>query len=229
MIKLYQLCGENQDAGFGPFAWRAKLCLMHKGLDFEEIMVQFADKSAISHADPATIPVLDDGDMTVSDSLAIAKYLEKTYPAKSLFGGSIGEAQAVIMNRWVDMTLIMGMFPMFVLDIHSCLDAASMPVFRESREKRLGAKLEDVAATRDSRIETFRASLAPLRAGLEDVHFLSGDKPAWLDYCVFGTFMWARTVSAYDPLDEGDVLYAWRERMLDLFGGTARKAARAYV
>ncbi|PCI64078.1 MAG: glutathione S-transferase [Kordiimonadales bacterium] len=229
MIKLYQLCGEKKDAGFSPFAWRAKLCLMHKGLEFEEVMVQFADKSAISHADPATIPVLDDGDNTVSDSLNIAKYLEKTYPEKSLFGGPIGEAQAVIMNRWVDMTLIKGMFPMLVLDIHNCLDEASKPVFRKSREARLGRTLEEVAATRDSRIEKFRVSLAPLRAGLEDAPFLSGEAPAWLDYCGFGSFMWARTVSAFDPLDRGDALYAWRERMFDLFGGAVRRAARAYA
>ena len=43
-------------------------------------------------------------------------------------------------------------------------------------------------------------------------------------YILFGTFLWARGTSAFPLLAKDDPLHAWRERMLDLFGGMARKA-----
>jgi glutathione S-transferase len=45
---------------------------------------------------------------------------------------------------------------------------------------------------------------------------------------VFGGFQWARCVSAFPLLTQDDAVYAWRERMLDSYGGIAR-AAPAYA
>ena len=39
--------------------------------------------------------------------------------------------------------------------------------------------------------------------------------------------MWPRTVSPFELLEADDPVYAWRERMLDLFDGMARKAKAA--
>ena len=36
--------------------------------------------------------------------------------------------------------------------------------------------------------------------------------------------MWARSISDFKLLEPNDTVYAWRERMLDLFGGLARHA-----
>ena len=36
--------------------------------------------------------------------------------------------------------------------------------------------------------------------------------------------MWPRTISLLELLEKDDILYAWRERMFDLFDGMARKA-----
>jgi glutathione S-transferase len=41
---------------------------------------------------------------------------------------------------------------------------------------------------------------------------------------VFGAFQWARVVSPFKLLAEGDPVYAWRERLLDAFDGMARKS-----
>jgi len=41
---------------------------------------------------------------------------------------------------------------------------------------------------------------------------------------VFGPFQWARVVSEFKLLKEDDLVYAWRERMLDAFGGMARNS-----
>jgi len=228
MLKLYQLCGENRDAGFSPYAWRVKLCLMHKGLAFEEEAIRFLEKEKIAHVQPQTIPVLDDKQTSIVDSLAIADYLETAYPEPSLFGGHVAQVQAPILNRWLDMTLIMGMFPMLALDIFNCLDAPAQAYFRETREARLGMTLEKAATVRSDRLAGWQKSLAPLREGLKRAPFLSGATPAWLDYAVFGSFMWARTVSDFNLLADDDPLYAWREAMLDLFKGVPRAAPFAY-
>jgi hypothetical protein len=45
---------------------------------------------------------------------------------------------------------------------------------------------------------------------------------------VFGGFQWARCVSAFPLLTPDDAVHAWRERMLDAYGGIAR-AAPAFV
>jgi len=227
IMELFQLCGTDPRAGFSPYGWRAKLCLMHKGLNFEETPITFLEKDKIAHVSPQTIPVLDDGDVSVVDSLAIAKYLEKTYPDPTLFGGSVAEAQAPLLNHWIDTTLVMGMVRLVLIDIHAALDNESQVYFRESREKRFGCSLEDVMVDREKNREQFRKALAPLRSMLERNAFLSGDVPLWLDYAVFGTFMWPHVISNYVILAEDDVVYAWRERMFDLFDGAPRAAKRA--
>ena len=41
---------------------------------------------------------------------------------------------------------------------------------------------------------------------------------------MFGGFQWARAISAFRLLKEDDPIYAWRETLLDAFGGMARRA-----
>ena len=214
--------------GFSPYGWRAKLCLWHKGLDFEEVPMRFLEKDKISHVSPQTIPVLDDGDVSVVDSFAIAGYLEETYPEPSLFGGAVAAAQAPVLNQWVDQTLVMGIVQLVLTDIHKSLDADNQAYFRETREKRFGCTLEEVMEGREEKRAKFRKSLAPLRVILEKSPFLGGDTPHWFDYAAFGTFMWPHIISNYQLLADDDLVYAWRERMFDLFAGAPQRAKRAF-
>ena len=226
-MKLYQLCGMDSEAGFSPYAWRTKFCLMHKGLDFEEVPIRFLEKDKISHVSPQTIPVLDDGGHSVVDSFAIARYLEDAYPEPCLFGGAVAAAQAPILNRWLDQMLVMGIAPLVLIDIFNALDADNKAYFRESREKRFGMPLEAVMEGRDEKRTRFQKALEPLRRALAEAPYLSGKAPMWLDYAVFGTFMWPHVVSNYSLLGQGDPLYAWRERMFGQFNGAPRAAKRA--
>ena len=227
-MKLYQLCGEDREAVFSPYAWRAKLCLWHKGLVFEDMPIQFLEKAKISHVSPQTIPVLDDGSESVVDSFAIARYLEEKYPEPTLFGGPVAAAQAPVLNQWIDQTLVIGIVQLVLTDIHKCLDAENKVYFRETRERRFGRTLEEVMEDREGKLFKFRKSLEPLRQILEKSPFLSGDRPLWFDYAVFGTFMWPHIISNFQLLAEDDLVYAWRERMFDLFDGAPRHAKRAF-
>jgi glutathione S-transferase len=54
--------------------------------------------------------------------------------------------------------------------------------------------------------------------------FLGGEAPNYADYTVFGGFMWARGVSPYKLLEDGDPVTAWRRRLLEAFDGVAGKS-----
>src|SRR5271155_1483608 len=88
-LRLYDLAGAEPDRRFSPYCWRTRLALAHKALSVETIPWRFTDKAAIAPSGQGFVPVLVDGDRWVSDSLAIANYLEDTYPDRPpLFGGT---------------------------------------------------------------------------------------------------------------------------------------------
>ena len=223
-LKLFELCGTDPVRVFSPYCWRSRMALAHKGLQAESIPWRFTEKDAIKPHQSDKVPVLLDGDKSVADSWAIANYLEDTYPDKpSLFGGAGGRAMARMVNSWGD--LMAGSMASFIVaDVHSQLGPVDQAYFRTSREARFGKTLEAVVADRDARIESWRKTLEPLRITLRAQPFIGGDTPNYGDYIVFGPFQWARATSPFKFLNDDDPVYAWREKMLDAFGGMARKS-----
>jgi glutathione S-transferase len=130
-----------------------------------------------------------------------------------------------MLNWWGDTVVVAGMFPFIVADIHGHLRPADQAYFRESREARFKKSLEEIASTRDKGVDTFRKSLDPMRLTLKTQPFLGGAAPNYADYIVFGPFQWARAISPFRLLAEDDPIHAWREKMLDAFGGIARNSA----
>ncbi len=96
-------------------------------------------------------------------------------------------------------------------------------IFVPASRKRSAKALEELAAQRDTGIADFRRMLDPVRATLRAQPFLSGTQAAYADYILFSLLQWARIVSALPVLEADDAVAAWRERMLDLFDGFARK------
>ena len=223
-LKLFELCGTDPVRVFSPYCWRSRMALAHKGLQAESIPWRFTEKDAIKPHQSDKVPVLLDGDKSVADSWAIANYLEDTYPDKpSLFGGAGGRAMARMVNSWGD--LMAGSMASFIVaDVHSQLGPVDQAYFRTSREARFGKTLEAVVADRDARIESWRKTLEPLRITLRAQPFIGGDTPNYGDYIVFGPFQWARATSPFKFLNDDDPVYAWREKMLDAFGGMARNS-----
>ncbi len=224
-LKLFELVGTDESRPFSPFCWRTRMALAHKGLSAGSIPWCFTEKEAIAPHKSDKVPVLLDDDTAVVDSWVIANYLEDTYPDRpSLFGGEGGRAMGRMLNWWGDVTVIGGMFPLIVADIPGHLKPVDAAYFRKTREARFGKPLEEVAASRDKSVETFRKSLDPLRLTLRTQPYLGGDTPNYADYIVFGAFQWARVVSPFKLLAEEDPVYAWRERLLDAFDGMARNS-----
>ncbi|HUC51586.1 MAG TPA: glutathione S-transferase family protein [Xanthobacteraceae bacterium] len=222
--RLYDLAGAEPERRFSPYCWRTRLALAHKGLAVETVPWRFTEKAEIAASGQGLVPVLVDGDKWISDSWTIANYLEDTYPdAPSLFGGPAARSLTRYYSAFAD-SLVAAMFPFIALDILHHVADKDRDYFRESREKRVGKTLEAFVADRDSKLAAFRGSLAPLRTALKSQPFLGGAEPLYADYALFGPFQWARCISPFALLEEGDPVKLWRDKLLERFGGLARNA-----
>jgi glutathione S-transferase len=224
-IKLYDLAAAEDDRRFSSPCWQVKMALKHKGLDAEEIPWRFTEKDAIAFSGQGKVPVLVDGDKTVSDSWEIVRYLETTYSDQpSLFGEKMGESGALFIKFWCMQAINMPVFQIILPNLFQHLHEKDKAYFRESREKMIGMTLEEIAAPNQTTITALQTALSPLREVLERQLYLSGDRPYFADYVVFSQFQWARSVCPIQLLSKEDPVYHWRDRLLDLFDGYARNA-----
>lgn len=222
-IKLYDLLGD-EDRRYSQYCWRAKLALKHKGLDFELIPMILTDKDAIAFAGATSVPVMIDGDVVKTDSWDIAVYLDEAYPdAPSVLGGPVGAGVTRVINSWSDRAVNVALGPLIARDILDATHPEDRVYLRGSLEKLYKRSLEEVQEGREDRVKDLYRILDPIRTTFrKGQKFISGDTPAYADYVVFSQFQWARVTSPFKLLSADDPVFAWRERMLDLFGGFAR-------
>jgi len=224
-MTLYDLAGAEDDRRFSPYCWRAKMALKHKGLEFETLPWRFTEKDAIAFSGQKLVPVLVDGGHTVHDSWNIAVYLDEAYPQRpGLFEGHESRALCEFFNQWAFRTLHPAVFKVVMLDVFARIHEKDRAYFRESREKRFGMTLEEFAADPKKKLADLRGALEPLRPVLVQHQFVSGRGPGYADYILFGAFQWARAVSPIRLLEPDDPVFAWRERVLGLWGNYAREA-----
>jgi glutathione S-transferase len=226
-IILYDLAGADPDIRFSPFCWRTRFALAHKGLAVETVPWRFTDTDAIAFSGQGKVPVINDSGTVVSDSWAIAEYLDDRYPERPLLGGAAGRAHACFINAWADGVLVGGIARFIVGDLIDVIDPKDRAYFRSSRESRFGASLESVQAGREERVAAFRELLVPVRLVLRRQAWLGGAAPGYADYIVAGTLMWPRCASRFALLEDNDIVAKWLERVLDLHGGLGRAAKRA--
>jgi glutathione S-transferase len=227
-ILLYDLVGRDASRPFSPHCWKAAMALAHKGLDFESMPTPFTAVPGVEDGASKIVPVIRDGDKTVSDSFAIALYLEEAYPDRpTLFGGEGGKAMARFIERWSQLTIHSYLGSAALMDIHDVLAPEDQEYFRKSREARFGKRLEEVPAGREAGLATFRASLEPLRSTLSYQPWIGGTSPLFADYIVFGAFQWVRIISPFQTLAADDPVAEWFGRCLDLHRGIGRKVPAA--
>ncbi len=226
-IVLHDLAGADPDVRFSPYCWRSRFALAHKGLPVETVPWRFTDGEAIAFSGQGKVPVMRDDATVVSDSWAIAEYLEQRYPTPTLFGGATGLAHARFVNAWTDAVLVGGIVRFIVRDLVDTLDPKDVAYFRSSRESRFGSSLEAVQDGREDALPPFRQSLLPLRLVLRRQPWLGGAAPSYADHIVAGTLMWPRCASRFELLEAGDIVAQWLDRVLDLYGGLGRSAKRA--
>ena len=221
---LYELHGRD-GYRFSPYSWRTIFALLHKGLAFERVPMKFTDRTPIAPSGQDRVPVLVDGSQWISDSWLIACHLDEVYPAApSLFGGTVGRAEALFINKWADLVLHAALRPIVVPEVISHTHPDDRDWFRQSREAMFGMTLEDLGANRDEALRQLDQVLEPVRAVLATQPYLSGQEPAYADFIVMGSFMWARCSCPVALIDKADAVHDWRRRMLSLFDGYGANA-----
>lgn len=224
---LYELAAADKNVRFSPHCWKIRMALAHKGIEADRKPWHFTEKDEIAFSSQGKVPVLTHDNTVVSDSWAIASYLDKISPnTPLLFNKPESKSLALFLNQWADSTLLLPLARLIIQDIYSNIASCDKDYFRKTREKKFGQKIEDISADREERVWEFRELLSPIRAVLKDQPYLSGDKPSYADYCIFGYFMWARCISDFQLLELDDPINLWRDLLLNAFNGLARKAPR---
>jgi glutathione S-transferase len=223
-IRHWELAGADDDRLFSPNCWRVRMALAHKGLHAETVPWRFTDKEAIAFSGQGLVPVIRDGDRAVHDSWDIAVYLDQAYPDRPLlFDGAQAQALALFFKHWCERAVHPAMFRVIVGGLYASLHEKDKTYFRTTREKRFGSTLEALGAESRNALPVLKGAFDPVRPVLVAQPFVSGAAPGFADYILFGPFQWARSVSPERLLEPDDPMYAWRERMLDLFDGMPRK------
>ncbi|MGJ8532607.1 MAG: glutathione S-transferase family protein [Alphaproteobacteria bacterium] len=213
-IKLYDLCGKDKDRRFSPYCWRIKKALEHKGLSYETIAVPFTGIAQIKGNGQKTVPMLCDGDTTVTDSFRIAEYLDETYPNRpALFGCESAVALSRFVEAWTYSALHPGIIRMVAKDIHDILDDKDKAYFRASRENSLKTTLEDMHADRDAHRADFQGKLLALDMMLRQQNFIGGDVPNYADFIVYGSLKWPAECSDYELLPQKPRILDWYARL----------------
>jgi glutathione S-transferase len=226
-LTLYELAAADPAVRFSPHCWKTRMALAHKGLEAVRVPLRFSEKAVIGFSGQERVPVLVHDGEAVTDSWRIALYLEERFPRQpSLFGGAGAVPLARFINGWADTVLSPALARIILVDVHDRLHDADRSYFRSSREQLLGRTLEEVVADRPAHLAALRQILQPVRRAVSQDGFIAGAAPAYADYCVFGMLMWVRCISPVEPLEPDDPVFAWRERLLDAFGGMARTAPR---
>ncbi|MDP7667296.1 MAG: glutathione S-transferase N-terminal domain-containing protein [Rhodospirillales bacterium] len=227
-ITLYEIVAAG-DARISNNCWRTRMALAHKGLAYETRACRHVDIARICDSRRKGLPVIEDGACVIEDSWRIAEHLECAYAhGASLFDGEAGRAFALFVHVWLRPAVHLPAVQMLAGDLHDRLLPEDRAYFRSRQEARFGRTLEEMQADREGRIDAWRELLEPLRACVLDRPFLGGERPLYVDYVVFGTFQWARMISPFRLLADGDPLAAWFERCLDLFAGTGRAVDAFY-
>ena len=216
-IFLYELTGADSALRFSPHCWKSRLALAHKQLNYETVPVRFTEKDKIAFSNQALLPVIqdlkNDGEV-ICDSWTIAEYIESQYPdSPSLFQDDRGKALAESINHWADTVLALQILPLIIMDIYRILDDKDKAYFRQTREQKMGASLEDIAQQSVEMVDGLYQELDSVRGLLSIRDYLGGQTPTYADISLMGTLLWASSVRQQPLLAEDDLVYAWYQRM----------------
>ncbi|KAF9473710.1 hypothetical protein BDN70DRAFT_997519 [Pholiota conissans] len=229
-ITLYDLVSLTPGIAWSSNTQKTRLCLNFKGIPYRTEWVEWPDIKGVyeKHSLPAssrfhdgspkyTLPVIYDPSTgaTISDSLAIAEYLEKTYPdtPKIFPHGTVG-LQAPFEDMYIEHSK--SMVPLLIPNIcRNIMTPTSLPVYQPYMEKLLGMKMADFDAKSEVAVEKWRKYKENLEVVARwyrktDGPFLMGDTISWADFVVVSIMMMFRAVWGEDSQEWKDVV-SWNE------------------
>jgi glutathione S-transferase len=95
VIRLYR-------APFSTNVERVALALAHKGLEVESVVVSYDDRSPVVRVSgQGLVPVIEDGDTVVCDSMTIVRYLDDRWPQAPLYpAGAARREEMLVFIDW---------------------------------------------------------------------------------------------------------------------------------
>ena len=176
---------------------RARWTLQELGVDFEAITVNLVRgehrRPEFLQLNPGgKVPVLVDGDLVLTESVAIAKYLAAKYPAQGLLPTDLREQAE--LDRWLLFTATELEQPLWRIAKHTNL---------YPQQDRLPAEV--ALARRD-----FKAAVPILESHLQNREFVVGNRASVADFVLAYTIDWANEVKL---LDECPRSLSYMERM----------------
>lgn len=192
-----------------PFAWRAMLALIVKGVAFEDELLQFSKKE---HKTPdylainprGKVPTLVDGDVVVTESLAIIEYIDRKIPSPPLFGESAAEAAAISQR---------------VCEHESYLSVAALGAVRQTFRGDLQSKADSIREA----TQTLREEIGHAVAALGEAPWFGGAKISAADLVLFPSLSLVERVATkpeviaadlgFPKLSDSPTLAVWHERV----------------
>jgi len=225
-IILYDLPSVVPGIAFSPNTWIARVVLNFKGIPYRTEWIEFPDVEPFCKKmgiEPTghktdgnsfyTLPAIHDPStgVYISDSTAIAIYLEKTYPnTPSVFPNeSIGIQKAFEATFRASLGSV---WPFIIPAVCLKLNPVSAEYFRRTREAAFGKKLEDVVPTGDARTEQWEK----VEKGLASVDvylamtdkkgpYILGDTISWGDLVMFSFLYFFKVILGENSKEWKDI------------------------
>jgi len=165
-----------------PNAWRVLLLLEYKNIDFDSIRIDPTNWDRVvsnfySLNPHGKVPVLEDGDFVLYESLAIMQYLDSKYPVRKLFGNNPKET-GVIGQRISEL-------------IHYAIE----PMYLLSRNLIRGKTVEDVLGS-NKLAEIIYEELEKIENWLQTNPYFSGETLSASDLYFYPVIAFLERVSS---------------------------------
>lgn len=175
-----------------------------KGLQYKTVWVEFPDIEALYEkldlkpTGKCTLPVIHDPstNKTISDSAAIARYLDETYPSTTPLFPPGSEA----LPNFEDRETFASLLGIMCIKICLNLNPVSGEYYRRTREAQFGNKLEELSPVGPKREEDWKKVQEGFTAAatlLEGKKFVLGDTISFADVTIAAWVLWLkRTLGA---------------------------------
>ncbi|THG98938.1 hypothetical protein EW026_g3319 [Hermanssonia centrifuga] len=215
-IVLYDIPGNRPGYKcWSPNTWKVRFALNYKGLPLKSEWVEYPDIEAVyrklgiettdkdSDGSPLyTLPIIYDPSTqsAISDSMRIAKYLDKTYPnTPILFPAGTLALHSTFQSAWYR---VQGpLWAIVACSVCSWLNERSQIFYRTTREADEGKKLEEIRGEKEWKAgeEAFGNLDKWLSANGEGKdELVMGEGVCYADLQIVSGLMWAKTTLAED-------------------------------
>ncbi|KAF9022821.1 hypothetical protein BDZ89DRAFT_1070411 [Hymenopellis radicata] len=250
-ITFYDIpSGPLPNAPFSPSSntWKTRYALNHKGIEYTTTWIEYPDiaplyaklgvRAVFQNADGTplhTLPLVHDHatGAIVSDSHAIAEYLDNTYRAPEyapLF--PLGQPSYGLHRAFHDAfeAHINSLWQFCLPGQYAALNPASQAFFKPSKENMFGKKLEDFAPRGEEGArewEKVKAGFDAMDKWYGDNPFVLGDQLSFADMEIAAFVLWIQTVLGVESREWKDVSTWNGGRWAQLLDGLQKRGMEA--